>query len=178
MFLHISRPRSNIHIQFFQSPYKMSTVTLQSSDEEIFPVDKTIAKKFKIVKSLLEDLGDEDDEVIPLPTVSSDILRRVIQWAEHHKNDPDHDDNQDKTPVDIPSWDADFLNVSLATLIDLNMAANYLDIKGLLALTVRKFANMITGKTEEELRKTFYIEDDLTSAEKAEIMKDNELCEM
>ena len=159
----------------------MSTVTLQSSDEEIFPVDKTIAKKFKIVKSLLEDLGDEDDEVIPLPTVSSDILRRVIQWTEHHKNDPDHDDNQDKTPVDIPSWDADFLNVSLATLTDLNMAANYLDIKGLLARTVRKFANMIKDKKDsEEVRNTFNIEDDLTSAEKEQIKKDNdgsELCE-
>ena len=155
----------------------MSSITLQSCDGEIFHVDKTIVIKFKTIKTLLEDCGDEDDEVIPLSNVSSDILKRVIQWAEHHKNDPEGDNNQDKIPDEIPSWDSDFLNVSVTTLLDLNMAANYLDIKGLLALTLRTFANMMTGKTPEELRKTFNIEDDLTEAEKAQIMKENEWCE-
>ena len=45
------------------------------------------------MKTLLEDLGDEDDEVIPLPNVNVDILKRAIQWAEYHKNYPDDDDN-------------------------------------------------------------------------------------
>jgi len=121
------------------------------------------------MKTLLEDLGDEDDEVIPLPNVNVDILKRVIQWAEYHKNYPDDDDNKFKSPVDIPSWDSDFLNVGLTTLIDLNVAANYLEIKGLLPVTVRTVANMITGKKLEEIRKTFKIEDDLTSAEKEQI---------
>ena len=151
----------------------MSTITLQSFDGEIFQINKTIAMKLKTVKTLLEDLGDEDDEVIPLPNVSSDILKKVIQWTEHHENDPEDDDNQDKAPVKIPSWDSNFLNVSYKTLVDLNMAANYLDIKGLLALTVRTFANMISGKTPEEIRKTFNIEDDMTEAEKAQVMKEN-----
>ena len=155
----------------------MSSITLQSCDGEIFHVDKTIVIKFKTIKTLLEDCGDEDDEVIPLSNVNSDILKRVIQWAEHHKNDPEDNDNQDMIPAEIPSWDSDFLNVSVTTLLDLNMAANYLDIKGLLALTLRTFANMMTGKTPEELRKTFNIEDDLTEAEKAQIMKENEWCE-
>ena len=121
------------------------------------------------MKTLLEDLGDEDDEVIPLPNVNVDILKRVIQWAEYHKNYPDDDDNKFKSPVDIPSRDSDFLNVGLTTLIDLNVAANYLEIKGLLPVTVRTVANMITGKKLEEIRKTFKIEDALTSAEKEQI---------
>ena len=155
----------------------MSTIMLQSCDGEVFHVDKTIAMKLKTVKTLLEDLGDEDDEVIPLPNVRSDILKKVIQWAEHHKNDPEDDDNQDKVPVEIPSWDSNFLNVSVTALVNLNMAANYLDIKGLLALTLRTFANMISGKTPEEIRKTFNLEDDMTEAEKAQVMKDNKWLE-
>ena len=151
----------------------MSTIRLQSCDGEIFHIDKIIAMKLKTVKTLLEDLGDGDDEVIPLPNVSSDILKKIIQWTEHHKNDPEDDDNQDKVPVEIPSWDSNFLNTSVQTLVDLNMAANYLDIKGLLALTVRNFANMISGKTPEEIRKTFDMEDDMTEAEKAQVMKEN-----
>ena len=46
---------------------------------------------------------------------------------------------------------------------------------------MRKFANMIKDKKDpEEVRNTFNIEDDLTSAEKEQIKKDNdgsELCE-
>ena len=152
----------------------MSTITLQSCDGEVFHVDKTIAMKLKTVKTLLEDLGDEDDEAIPLPNVSSDILKRVIQWAEHHINDPEDDDDEKKAPpVEIPPWDADFLNASLNTLVDINMSANFLEIRGLLNLTFRFFANMIIGKTPEEIRQTFYLEDDLTEAENEQIMKEN-----
>jgi S-phase kinase-associated protein 1 len=34
-----------------------------------------------------------DDEVIPLPNVNSTILKKVIQWATHHKVE----DNESKT---------------------------------------------------------------------------------
>ena len=42
------------------------------------------------------------------------ILKKVIQWATYHKDDPplpEDDENKEKRTDDICSWDADFLKV-------------------------------------------------------------------
>ena len=112
----------------------MPSIKLQSSDGEVFPVDVEIAKQSVTIKTMLEDLGmDEDDEeVVPLPNVNAAILKKVIQWATYHKDDPplpEDDENKEKRTDDICSWDADFLKVDQGTLFELILAANYLDIK-------------------------------------------------
>ena len=112
----------------------MPSIKLQSSDGEVFSVDVEIAKQSVTIKTMLEDLGmDEDDEeVVPLPNVNAAILKKVIQWATYHKDDPplpEDDENKEKRTDDICSWDADFLKVDQGTLFELILAANYLDIK-------------------------------------------------
>ena len=112
----------------------MPTIKLQSSDGEVFPVDVEIAKQSVIIKTMLEDLGmdEEDEEVVPLPNVNAAILKKVIQWATYHKDDPplpEDDENKEKRTDDICSWDAEFLKVDQGTLFELILAANYLDIK-------------------------------------------------
>ena len=160
----------------------MPAIKLQSSDGEIFPVDVLIAKQSVTIKTMLEDLGmdEEDEEEVPLPNVNAATLKKVIQWASYHKDDPplpEDDDNKEKRTDDISSWDADFLKVDQGTLFELILAANYLDIKGLLDVTCKTVANMIKGKTPEEIRKTFNIKNDLTPAEEEQIRKENEWCE-
>merc|ERR1739845_208319 len=81
------------------------------------------------------------------------------------------DENKEKRTDDIPSWDADFLKVDQGTLFELIMAANYLDIKGLLDVTCKTVANMIKGKTPEEIRKTFNIKNDFTQAEEEQVRR-------
>lgn len=160
----------------------MPNIKLQSSDGEIFEVDVEIAKASVTIKTMLEDLGmdEEDEEVVPLPNVNSTILKKVIQWATYHKDDPpvtEEDDGKDKRTDDISSWDADFLKVDQGTLFELILAANYLDIKGLLDVTCKTVANMIKGKTPEDIRKTFNIKNDFTPAEEEQVRKENEWCE-
>jgi len=157
-------------------------IKLQSSDGEVFDVPVAIARCSLTIKTMLEDLGMEDDveEVIPLPNVNSAILRKVIAWAQHHKDDPppaEDDENKEKRTDDISSWDSDFLKVDQGTLFELILAANYLDIKGLLDVTCKTVANMIKGKTPEEIRKTFNIKNDFTPAEEEQVRKENEWCE-
>ena len=43
------------------------------------------------------------------------------------------------------------------------MSANYLDIRLLIKISGKIIANMITDKTPDQIRRTFYIEDDLTA---------------
>lgn len=65
----------------------------------------------------------------------------------------------------VPTWKS-FVNRFLLSSLQ---AANYLDIKGLLDVTCKTVANMIKGKTPEEIRKTFNIKNDFTEEEEAQV---------
>lgn len=67
--------------------------------------------------------------------------------------------------------------VDQGTLFELILAANYLDIRSLLDVTCKTVANMIKGKTPDEIRKTFNIKNDFTPAEEEQVRKENTWCE-
>ena len=60
----------------------MPSIKLQSSDGETFPVDVDIARQSVTIRTMLEDLGmeEEEDEVVPLPNVNAAILKKVITF--------------------------------------------------------------------------------------------------
>jgi hypothetical protein len=66
-----------------------------------------------------------------------------------------------------------FSNTTLTVL----QAANYLDIKALLDVGCKTVANMIKGKSPEEIRKTFNIQNDFTPEEEDQIRRENEWAE-
>jgi len=74
--------------------------------------------------------------------------------------------------------DADYLKCEQGMLFDLVLAANYLEAKGLMKITSKTVANMMKGKTVEEIRSTFNIRNirDFTEAEQEIIRKANEWC--
>ncbi|XP_031635009.1 S-phase kinase-associated protein 1-like [Contarinia nasturtii] len=160
----------------------MAIIKLESSDGEIFDTEIDVARCSGTIKTMLDDCGIEDDDggaTVPLKNVNSYILRRVLEWAKHHHNDKpvDDDENKEKRTDDISAWDADFLKCDQGVLFDLILAANYLDIKSLLDAGCKTVANMIKGKTPEEIRSTFNIKNDFTSAEEEQVRKENEWCE-
>ena len=128
----------------------MSIIKLQSSEGEVFPIDVEIAKKSNTIRTMLSDLGIEDsceEETVPLPNVTTDILRKVIEWCTVHKDDPEPDEDSDeyweKRTNEITGWDVDFFKIDQATLFELIQAANYLDIKGLVDEACKEVANLI-----------------------------------
>ncbi|RZC94304.1 hypothetical protein C5167_029868 [Papaver somniferum] len=74
----------------------------------------------------------------------------------------------------LKNWDAEFVKADQATLFDLILAANYLNVKELLDLTCQTVAGMIKGKAPEEIRKTFNIKKDFTPKEKEEVRRENQ----
>jgi len=78
------------------------------------------------------------------------------------------------TDEEIKEFDAAFVKVDQSTLFELILAANYLNIKRLLDLCCLTVANMIKGKTPEEIRKTFNIVNDFTPEEEEEVRRENQ----
>ncbi|KAJ5302581.1 E3 ubiquitin ligase complex SCF subunit sconC [Penicillium atrosanguineum] len=165
-------------------------ITLTSSDGVEITVERAVAERSILIKNMLEDLGDSG-EAIPIPNarlprvlttwqVNEAVLKKVIEWCEHHKNDPptagDDDDNRRKT-TDIDEWDQKFMQVDQEMLFEIILAANYLDIKALLDVGCKTVANMIKGKSPEEIRKTFNIQNDFTPEEEDQIRRENEWAE-
>ncbi|GLT91972.1 hypothetical protein SLE2022_098320 [Rubroshorea leprosula] len=175
-------------------------ITLKSSDDETFEVDKAVALMLQTIKPLIlqtikplteDDWVDnqalmsltikpviEDDcayKGIPLLNVTSKILSKVIEYCKKHVEAPKSDDRATTVEDDeLKAWDADFVKVDQATLFDLILAANYLNIKSLLDLTCETVADMIKGRTPAEIRKTFSVSNSFTPEEEEEVRRENQ----
>lgn len=160
------------------------SIILESSDGQRFPVDKNAAYKSCLLKTMLEDLGDDSSQTIPLPNVGGATLQKVIDYCEHHKNDEPISKEEeeleakqkqnfnflyDKKIEIADEWDATFIKMSKDELFAVLMAANYLDIKPLLDLGCKSVASVIKGKSVEEVRDYFGIVNDFTPEEEERI---------
>merc|ERR1712020_538361 len=152
---------------------KMSLISLQSCDGQVFPVNIDIARQSVTLRNMIEDLGIEDldeNEIVPLPNVNAAILKKIIAWCTtHYKND--------ESDLSSSEWDLEYLKIDDGALFELILAANYLDISQLLDLCCKQVTNMIKGKSAEEIRARFNIQNDFTKAEEEQIRKENEWCE-
>lgn len=124
-------------------------------------------------------MGEGED--VPLPNVSAKILAKVIEYCQEHvKNAATKEATKDdaakttKAEDEIKAWDTEFCKVDQSTLFELILAANYLNMKSLLDLTCFTVASMIKGKTPEQIRETFGIENDFTPEEEEEVKRENQ----
>jgi len=135
------------------------SVTLSSSDNQYFTIDKEVAEKSGLIRDMLDVC--ESGSVIPLPRVHSDALRKIIEYCEYHRNDPVEtaEGSNDIKDVVIDDWDRQFIeNINSNELFfDITIASNYLNIEPLLNLSIQRIADMIRGKTPEEIRDYFNI---------------------
>ncbi|MFS8025377.1 putative S-phase kinase-associated protein [Helianthus anomalus] len=146
------------------------TIVLKSSDGETFEVEEVVALESQTIKHMIED--DCANTTIPLPNVTSMIISKVIEYCKKHVESAKNEDKK-TAEEDLKNFDSEFVKVDKDTLFDLILAANYLNIKSLLDLTCQTAADMIKGKTPEEVRKTFNIKNDFTPEEEAEVRREN-----
>merc|ERR1712126_596040 len=135
------------------------------------------------IRTMLEDLGveanNEEDEVkeeLPLPNIDSEVLRKVIDWCEQHKNDPEPEKEEEskdgerkqKQIVKLEGWDEEFMSLinyineqGQSILYEIIIAANYLHIQGLIDITTMEVARKMENKTPEQIHELFKLENDL-----------------
>ncbi|KAI3908215.1 hypothetical protein MKW98_029516 [Papaver atlanticum] len=132
------------------------TITLKSSDEQTFDIEKTIALQSKTLEQMIADNQTDENIVIPLTTITGSILAKTS------------DENQ-------KVWDAQFVTFdnSDKILFDMIMAAHFLNIKGLVDLTCQKVADMLKGKTPAEISMIFSIQNQLVPDEEAGVRREN-----
>jgi len=136
-------------------------VKVKSSDGQSFDVPAEAAKRSGTLMGVMEDLEIPTGEAILLPNVSGEYLAKVLEYL-IRQDAPD------------AGWNKTFVEeMDVPTLFEVILAANYMHIESLQDLTCQTVANMIKGKTPDEIRKLFLIQNDLTSQEEEEIRREN-----
>lgn len=133
-------------------------IVLESSDGFKFEVDPEIARISGLIRNQLKQT-ESGVQTIPIDTVDSGTLRRLLNWIAHHKDDVSEKEepgNAGKPEVAFTSaWDVEFLNVNPQTLIQLILAADYLQIEELKILACQAFSDIINDKQFLDVSKLF-----------------------
>eukprot|EP01092_Planopodium_desertum_P013351 TRINITY_DN6438_c0_g1_i1.p1 TRINITY_DN6438_c0_g1~~TRINITY_DN6438_c0_g1_i1.p1 ORF type:complete len:165 (+),score=28.53 TRINITY_DN6438_c0_g1_i1:603-1097(+) len=143
------------------------SVTLTSQDDKSFTIPLAQAKLSETVKNLIDDTGI--DSPIPLPNVKGDILGLVLEYTKLKLEKPPKKEGDKEEEIDWPK----LKTLEQAALFDLILAANYLDIKSLLDLSCKTVANMIKGKTPDEICHMFGVHEPFTPEEEESVYKEN-----
>eukprot|EP00906_Rhabdomonas_costata_P012201 RCo017427 len=177
----------------FESVDFSTHVVLQSNDPT--PVYYSMLREASMMSGLIKDIledqdkDDKDEEkVIPIPNVNARTLKYVIQYMEHYYMSPPPPLEKrlsgklsDEDYTLISKWDKEFLYTDLVKggdekqhglLIDVIMAANFLNMKELLDLTIAALASIFKGKTVEQMRETFGIHNQVSPEEEAKFREE------
>ena len=153
-------------------------LTLVSSEGEKMQISVKAAQRSQMIKRIIDDFPNETE--IPLENVRSNILKKIKEYLDHYQ---DTDPKEIERPLAsqnyqecVDAWDFEFINVDLDLIFEIMLASNYMDIKPLLELASSKVASIIKGKTPEEIRKTFNIQNDFTPEEEQQIREENQWC--
>jgi S-phase kinase-associated protein 1 len=120
-------------------------VVLTTSDAATLKTERDIAERSILIKNLLEDLGGDNEEAIPIPNVciptifayeyfltiaqvNEAVMKKVLEWCTHHRKDPpasqDDDSDSRKKSTDIDEWDQKFMQVDQEMLFEIILVRN------------------------------------------------------
>ncbi|CAL5071672.1 unnamed protein product [Urochloa decumbens] len=172
---------------FFSAAAAEKVITVVSSEGKPFKVAEEAAR----LSSVLADMIDNGcaGGSIPLTNVTARALATVIKYCDKHaaaaaKSDSDHGGaegsssgstvNTAACDTTLAEWDRKLVDkLTMDALFDLLLAANFLDIKGLLGVASQKVADTIQSKSPAQVRTIFGIANDFTPEEEAEIRKES-----
>ena len=144
------------------------SLTLNSSDNMKVVIDIKSAERSHLLKNLIQEFAIDND--VPMPDIKGDILKKCVEYMTHYK---DIEPREIPRPLPSPNlldvtdeWDVNFISgIDLDSVFDIINASNYIDLKPLLDLACARIASIMKGKSAEEIRNIFNLENDLTEDE-------------
>lgn len=157
------------------------TINLVSQEGTEVPIKKKVGLRSVYIKGMIDDQSEQ----IPLPQITEKTIRRVIAYLEHlEAGNASPEIERPLRSNDIrdvvTDWMADFITKDITDdeVQDLILAANFLDIKCLLALSCAQMATFIRGLSIPEFRKRFNLVNDFTPEEEAEPFDEAKIAEL
>jgi len=151
-------------------------------DNKVFKVKSDALKHSTYLSSSLDTLQmdklDDIDETAAVPIlidIQGTTLGKIVEYCEYHLGAEQAEVGQ---TISADEWDKIFCaSLSQSDLFDIILASQYIGHRPLLDLSCKVVANMIKGKSPQEIRQTFNIKNDFTPEEDDQVRRENEWCE-
>ena len=165
----------------------MKVLNITTPDGQTFKAEWDIVQQSLTFKNMLElmEIQQESntDDTIPITNeeVTRENFKKALVWMEKNRGKPivqkdeDEDELKPKEPVNwnhLDDWEKKFVDIPVSEMFPLLITANFLEIPGLLNLMCKAVALQIQGKSVEEIRTTFNVEDPKWSPEELQKLKE------
>ncbi|KAF2860547.1 E3 ubiquitin ligase complex SCF subunit sconC [Piedraia hortae CBS 480.64] len=151
-------------------------VTVVSSDGVEVVTTRKAAECSLLLKDMFADFGIITSESLPVMNVKGAILHKVVEWCVQHQDEPQPLDPvavQDE-PYQMDNFDRKFLKVDHTMLFEIILAANYLDIPGLMDVSCKAAALLLKKMKRKEIRAMLNIKMDLSDQEVGMLLRNFE----
>ena len=182
---------------------KKEFLIIKTADKEVFHVEWEVARQSQTIRNMLDDLniteaniesGGDSENILPLinEEITGPLFKKALIWMEKNRGKPDFQPDDDtnlskelKALKDqavvywdqLNQWEKLYVYDMLAdvdNMLRLLIVANFLEIKGLIDLMTTAVALQIQGRTEEQIREAFHIQDPkYTKKELAKLDEEN-----
>ena len=151
-------------------------IKLIVKDKKEIEISKKAAELSELLKGAINDFPNEVN--FPLEDVDEKIAEKVKEYLTHFNGVAPAEIEKPLTQNEMKNltdeWSANFVDkLTMDELVNLTVVANLMGINCLLDLCCAKIASMCKDKSEEEVLKTFGINEPFTEEDKKKIKEQN-----
>ena len=155
-------------------------IKLILKDEKKVEITKKAAELSELLKNAINEHPNED--TFTLNEIDENTGKIIREYLLHFNGVAPPEIEKPLTSNEMENltdkWSADFINnIPFEELVNLTVSASHMGINCLSDLCCAKIASMCKDKTDEEIFKTFNINETFTEEEKAKIKEENKWIE-
>ena len=153
-----------------------SNIKLVTKEGKELEITKKAAELSEVLKAAINDYPNEAS--FPLKEIDEKSGEKIKEFLTHCNGVAPAEIEKPLTSNEMKNltdeWSANFVDkMTIEELVNLTVAANYMGINSLLDLCCAKVASLCKDKSEEEIFKTFNINETFTEEEKNKIKEEN-----